>query len=204
MAQVCVDRNLSISNGMLGIEPWSVFRLVADVTGASVGDGTLARTTRLPGKLMINLTASWISDSPLPSRMLMRITRAHRSITTSNPNAIQFRDAWETAIDATPRVPDPSRVLNSQAGTSLDMGTNNVAEPHYGREFLTLDSHSSDIWLPDPVPAGSTLTVHYRCYVWTPPPWSDNASGNQPLHEARARWTRLQLFAVPQQDEAIQ
>lgn len=203
MAQVCVSRNLSITGGALGIQPWSVFRLVADVTGNSVGDGAMTRTTRLPGKLMIDQQISWTSDSPLPARILLRVTRAHRTIVTSNPNAIQIRDVWETGIDQPPRTPDPSRVLQSQFGTSLDMGTNNVSEPHYGRVFRSQDTHSSEQWIPDLLPAGSTITVHYRAYVWTPPPWSDNASGNQPLHEAYARWTRLQLFALPQQDGAI-
>lgn len=203
MADVCVSRNLSITAGQLGIEPWSVFRQVADVTGTSVGDGALTAQTRLPGKLMINQTLSWVSDSPLPSLMLLRVTRDYRSIITSNPNAVQFRDAWETAVNATPRVPDPSRLMNSQLGVSLDIGTDNVSQPNYGRLHLHADMTSSDNWLADPLPAGATLNVHYRCYVWTPPPWSTNASANNPLHEARARGVRLQLFAAPTQDDTI-
>lgn len=203
MADVCVSRNLSLDGGALGIEPWSVFRLVGDVTGTSIGDGALTRHTRLPGKLLIDQQLSWVSDSPLPSLMLLRVTRAYRSIISSNPNAIQFRDAWEIGVDETPRVPDPSRVLNSQAGTAMDLGTNTTAQPYYGRVHWHQDMTTSDAWLNDPLPAGSTITVHYRCYVWTPPPWSDNASDNNPLHEAHARSTRLQLFAAPTEDEAI-
>lgn len=203
MADVCVSRNLSIVSGRLGIEPWSVFRLVADVTAASTGDGALTAHTRLPGKLLIDRQLSWTSDSPLPSLMLLRITRAYRSIITSNPNAIQFRDSWETAIDAPPRTPDPSRLVNSQLAAAIDTGTNNVSQPNFARLHLDHDMTSSDNWLADPLPAAATLNVHYRCYVWTPPPWSTNASANQPLHEAHARGVRLQLFAAPTQDEAI-
>ncbi|MFJ1459725.1 MULTISPECIES: DUF7172 family protein [Nocardia] len=200
---VCVSRNLDITAGALGIEPWSVFRLVGDQTGTSTGDGTLARNTRLPGKLLINTSVSWVSNSPLPSQMLLRLTRAYRTIICSNPNAIQFRDAVEVGIDEAPRTPDPSRVLLSQSGTSLDIGVDNTSQPYYGRVHLHSDMTSSDTWLEDPLPAGSTITVAYRCYVWTPPPWSTNAAANNPLHEAYARSTRLQLFAAPLQDEAL-
>jgi hypothetical protein len=200
---VCVSRNLSIDGGQLGIEPWSVFRLVADVSGTSTGDGALTAQTRLPGKLMIDQTISWVSDSPLPSLMLLRVTRAYRSIITSTPNYVQFREAWETAIDGTPRVPDPSRLVNSQMGTSFDTGVDNAGQPDFGRMYLHHDMSCSDNWLTDPLPAGSTLNAHYRCYVWTPPPWSPNASEGQPLHEAHARGVRLQLFAAPTLDESI-
>ncbi|MCM6774967.1 hypothetical protein NDR87_26340 [Nocardia sp. CDC159] len=203
MADVCVSRNLDLTAGKLGVEPWSVFRLVADVTGTSTGDGALTRNTRLPGKLMINTSVSWVSNSPLPSQMMLRVTRAHRSIVSSNPNAVQMRDAWEVGIDEAPRTPDPSRVLNSQFGTAADLGVDTTAQPYYGRIYLHADTTSSDTWFDDPLPAGSTITIAYRCYVWTPPPWSNNASANQPVHEAYARSTRLQLFAAPLQDEAL-
>lgn len=203
MADVCVSRNLTITAGALGIAPWSVFRLVADVTGTSTGDGSLSAQTRLPGKLMIDQQVSWTSDSQLPTRMLLRVTRAYRSIITSNPNAVQLREAIEHAIDATPRVPDPSRLVFSQCGYALDHGTDNAALPWIGRAFLDVDSTSTDVWFTDSLPAGSTLNVHYRTYAWTPPPYSNNANGNSPHHEAHARWTRLQLFAAPTQDEAI-
>ncbi|MGA6208072.1 DUF7172 family protein [Nocardia testacea] len=203
MPDVCVSRNLSITDGQLGIAPWSVFRLVADVTGTSTGDGALTAQTRLPGKLMIDQTVSWVSDSPLPSLILLRVTRAYRSIITSTPNAVQFREAWETAINAIPRTPDPSRLVNSQSGTAMDTGVETNGTPDYGRLYLHQDMSCSDNWLSDPLPAGATLNVAYRCYVWTPPPWSNNASDGQPLHEAHARSTRLQLFAAPTLDDTI-
>jgi hypothetical protein len=45
--------------------------------------------------------------------------------------------------------------------------------------------------------------MHYRCYVWTPPPWSDNANKNSPKHEAAARWARIQMIAFPQQGRLV-
>ncbi len=204
MAQVCVSRNMKITGGVLGIEKWSVPRHVADQTFNSVGDGTLASTQTLPGKLLISGSVSWTSDSPLPSMVLLRINRAYRDFVTSNPNVVQFRDRWTTKIGLGPQTPadaDPSSVLNSQMGGGIDIGTTTGAVPFDGKLYRFTDAHITEDWLS--VPAGQTVAVNYRCYVWTPPPFSDNANNNSPQHEARARFTRLQLIAFPVQDSAV-
>jgi hypothetical protein len=205
MVEVCVSRNMKIASGVLGIAKWSVPRHVADATFDSIGDGTLDPTLTLPGKLLIDGSVSWTSDSPIDTMVLFRLQRAYRDFVTSNPNAVQFRDRWTYKIGngpQTPEIPDVSTVYNSQMGGAIDLGATNLAVPLRGRLYKFYDAHITEDFF-GPVPTGQTITVRYRCYVWTPPPFSDNANSGFPLHEARARSARLQLITYPQQDTAV-
>lgn len=202
MPEVCVSRNMKITSGVLGIEKWSIPRHVGDSTFNSVGDGTLAANQTLPGKLMIDGTLSWTSDSPLPTNILLRVNRAYRDFVTSNPNVVQFRDRWTYKIGTGPQVaevPDVSATYQSQFGGGVDLGTSNTAVPFLGKIARFQDAHITEDWI-GPVPVGETINVRYRCYVWTPQPFSNNANNNSPVHEARARSTQIQLIAFPTQD----
>ncbi|MFA5707943.1 hypothetical protein [Mycolicibacterium sp.] len=202
---VCISENLTTDDaGQLRMQPWAVVRNVVDVRALSGGDGPIvAPLTALPGKLLIDRKASWKNTTPLPQRVLVRVTRGPRYWLTSNPNAIQFRDRWSLAVDRPAAIPVTTGIYNSQCGSAIDLGTNSVAEPHPGRQWRWSDINSSDEWVPQPVEPGSTLNLWYRCYVWTPPPWSNNANKNQPQHEARANWARIQMMAFPQQGNLV-
>lgn len=202
MAEVCISRNFDIVGGDLSVAPWSVPRHVVDVTQASTGDGTLTQQTTLPGKLMIDRSVSWVSDSPLPTKILARIQRGPRAFLTSNPNLVQFRDRYTTAIDETPRVPDTSNTYLGAYGGGVDRITNSVGVPYTGRHWFYEDPGITEDWF-GPVPAGSTFNLRYRCYVWTPPPWSNNANNNSPQHSATATNVRIQLIAFPTQDTVV-
>lgn len=202
MVDVCVSENLQVDAGAISLAPWSVPRLVADVVAPSGGDGTLFPQVTLPGKLMIDQKVGWVNDTPLDQMVLLRITRARRDWLVSNPNAIQIRDRWSTALDKTPTVPNVTGTYNSQVGSAIDLGTNTVAEPVTGRQWVSQDAHSADEWV-GPVAPGQRLNLWYRCYVWTPPPYSDNANRSNPQHEARVRWTRIQMIAFPQQGNLV-
>lgn len=203
---VCLDENITTDDGgLIHIQPWALPRLVADVRATSGGDGKLSPQQALPGKLLINQRVGWRNDSPLESMVLIRVTRGSKSWIVSNPNAIQFRDRWTYVIDAddlTPSEPVTTGIYNSQVGSAIDVGTNSVAEPNPGKQWVWTDINSSDEWV-GPVPPGERLNLWYRCYVWTPPPWSDNANKNSPEHRANAGWTRIQLIAFPQQGSVV-
>ncbi|EHI13134.1 hypothetical protein KEK_08132 [Mycolicibacterium thermoresistibile ATCC 19527] len=201
---VCIDENLTTDDaGQLRLQPWAVPRLVADVRANSGGDGRVYPATTLPGKLLIDGRVAWRNDTPIDQRILIRITRGPRSWITSNPNAIQFRDRWTFAVDAEPAEPITTGIYNGHTGSAIDFGTNSVAEPQPGVEWMWTDTNSSDEWVPYPIEPGQHFRLRYRCYVWTPPPWSDNANKNQPRHEAHARWARLQLIAFGQQENVV-
>lgn len=203
---VCIDENLTTdSASLLMMQPWAVPRLVVDVKASSGGDGNMLPELALPGKLLIDQQVGWRNDTPIEQTVLLRVTRNYKSWIVSNPNAIQFRDRWTYAVDATPSVPVTTGIFNSQVGSAIDAGSNTVAEPNPGVQWVWWPTNSTDDWLSDvnPIPSGAQINLWYRCYVWTPPPWSDNANKNSPKHEAFARWTRLELRAFPTQGTVI-
>lgn len=186
-------------------QPWSVPRLVVDVRALSSNDGKLTQTNTPPGKVLIDQPVKWQNDSPLEAMVLIRITRASKSWIVSNPNAIQFRDRWTMTIDPddlTPEEPVTTLIFNGQVGSAIDVGTNTVAEPNPGRQWVWTDLNTVDEWI-GPVAPGDMLNVWYRMYVWTPPPWSDNANKNSPLHSASGGYVRIQLIAFPQQGSLV-
>ncbi len=200
---VCTDEHIGIdSAGLLRLERWSVPRLVSDIKAESSGDGNLTQTIALPGKLLIESNSTWANDAPVDMMMLIRVTRSWRGWLTSNPNAVQFRDRWTWAKDRKPSTPVTTGVFNSQVGSAIDLGTNTVAEPLPGREWVWTPVTMSDEWV-GPIAPGERLNVWYRAYVWTPPPWSDNANKNSPQHSATANYTRVQLIAFPQQGSVV-
>lgn len=205
MASVCVSRNLDIAGGELGVEPWSLPRIVHDQTYASVGDGSFGQLVTLPGKLMIDTgVISWVSDSPLPAQLLLRVQRGRRMLHVSNPNAAQVRDRWTYTLNgSTPRVPDVSSTYNGQSGTAIDLGAGTAAMPLIGQYWVYEDAAITEEWVPQQLPAGETFKVWYRCNLWTPPPWSNNANNGSPVHEASVTDVRIQVIAFPTFDSAV-
>lgn len=208
---VCVAENLTIGpDGQLRMAPWSVPRNVVDVVAPSGGDTTkLLATETLPGRLLIDRKVLWHNDTPVSHMVRVLVTRRWRRWVTSNPNAIEFRDRWSSAITAAgsttviePAEPVVSGYYNSQTGSACDTGTNSVAEPTPGKFWHWWGTNTAQEWL-GPVAPRETLRVWYRGYVWTPGPFSNNANKNSPAHEAEAGWARIQLQAFPQQGELV-
>lgn len=204
MAEACVSRNTDIVGGDLSIAPWSLPRVIFDSTYNSVADGTFTSLTTLPGTLMIDSgIQSWVSDSPLPCRILLRIQRSYRDLKTSNPNAAQIRDRYTTTLNGTdPRVPETSSVYQGAFGGAVDASSTSSGLPYIGRFWFYDDTSMIEDWL-GPLDAGETFKFWYRAYLWTPPPYSNNANGGTPEHSATARNTRIQVWAFPMQDAAV-
>lgn len=203
MPQVCTSRNLAITAGQLGLEKWSVPRMVAQTSATSTGDGAITGSglPTQPGRLMIDTGLTWMSDSPLPSMMRLQVIRSYRTIVTSNPNAVQIWDSWRIGIGQPAATPDSYGLVNSLCTLGIDHGTNSSALPNYARVHQDYPATATEEWIE--LPAGVEIDINYRCYVWTPPPWSNNASANSPLHEAYSRGVNLRLWAFPMPDGAV-
>ncbi|UPK64891.1 hypothetical protein MYP14_05945 [Rhodococcus pyridinivorans] len=200
MAQVCVSRNLDITGGALSIQPWTVPRHVYDQSFASVGNGTYGAHTNLPGKLMIDSgVQAWTNTTPLPAQILFRLHRGSRRFVVSSPNVVQVRDRFTTAIDVTPRTPDTSNQYQGAAGGGVDMSTTTAAKPYAGVLYAWDDAMITEDWF-GPIPPGGVFRFHYRATLWTPPPWSNNANDNLPIHECDLDPVRIHLIAFPTQD----
>ena len=202
MPKVCVSDNLSITGTALGLAKWSVPRIVHDSFTPSFGDGAFGNLTVLPGRLLTDAISSWQNTSPIDQTVLLRVQRPYCNWVISNPNALQMRDNWTHVIApavALPPNPDPSSVYKSQVGGSVDMSSNSSGTPTHGLFWQWRDSHITEEIL-GPVPPGMTLSVWYRRYLWTPPPWSDNSNNGSPLNEAYSRGVRIIMLALPQLD----
>ncbi|QWY84379.1 hypothetical protein SEA_KNOCKER_37 [Mycobacterium phage Knocker] len=211
-SSVCLAENLAIGpDGELRLAPWAVPRFgVVDVLAPSGGDTTkLLATETLPGRLLIDRKVAWFNDSPVEHTVRVLVTRRWRRWVTSNPNAIEFRDRWTSAITPAGQVeavePDEPVVTgyyNSQAGSAGDIGTNSVAEPNPGKFWHWWGTNTDQEFL-GPVPPGGTIRLWYRGYVWTPGPFSDNANKNSPAHEAEAGWSRITFDVFPEQGKRV-
>lgn len=204
---VCLDENIGIDpSGLPIIQPWAVPRVVRDVKALSGGDGKLFAIQTLPGKLLINQRTGWRNETPLPHMVLIRVIRDSKRWIVSNPNAVQFRDRWTFVTDTDdldPSEPVTTGIYNSQVGSAIDLGTNSVAEPNPGKHWVWTSVTCDDEWVGRPVQPGERFNLHYRMYVWTPPPFSDNANKNKPDHQAYGGWARIQLWAFPMQGNLV-
>jgi hypothetical protein len=209
-AGVCVGENLAINDaGQLELAPWSVPRLLVDEIAGSGADTTkLPATTTLPGRLLIEKYVQWTNDAPVDHTIRVEVTRRWKRWVTSNPNAIQFRDRWTSVIIPVgaaftlPQPPVVSGLYNSITGSAGDLGTNTVAEPNPGVFYSWWDTNTGEEWL-GPVKPGETFGLWYRMYVWTPPPFSDNANKNAPNHQAEGGWARISLMGFPAQGPLV-
>lgn len=207
---VCVGENLAInSRGQIELAPWSVPRNLVDVIAVSGADTTkLPATVTLPGRLLIDHQVKWTNDTPVNHEIRVEVTRRWKRWVTSNPNAVQFRDRWTSIITAAgapivkPQQPVVSGLYNSIVGSAGDIGTNTVAEPNPGVIYGWWDTNTAEEWL-GPVQPDETLSLWYEMYVWTPPPFSNNANKNAPNHQAAAGWARIALMGFPAQGPLV-
>lgn len=201
---VCISQNLTVNaNGQLQMAPWSVPQNLADVMATSSADGNLVETQYAPGKLMISQQLSWTNNTPVPYTMLIRVIRRYKQWVTSNPNAIEFRDRWAWALNAPVPQPVTTGLYNGQSGSAEDLGTNDIAMPNAGLFYHWWGTGTTEEWVWEPVNVGDVFNFWYQCYVWTPPPWSDDANLNSPQFVANAGWSRIQLMGFPQQGALV-
>lgn len=201
---VCVDENLGVTTeGTLYLQPHSVPRPVIDEISRSSSDGPIQAEIPLPGRQLLNLQASWRNDTPLPQALVVNLTRGPRKWVVSQPNAIEFRDRYTIAVDDQPSVPICTTTFNSKCGSAIDLGTNSVAEPKPGKQWMWTPVSTVSELQPRLLQPGETFRIWYRCIVWTPDPWSDNANKNSPYHWAGANYARIEVEALPQQGSLV-
>lgn len=211
---VCIGENLTTtSDGRLQMAPWSVPRNVVDTIIRSGGDTpSMPETSVVPGRLLMDRQVAWKNDSPVDHDIRIEVTRRWKRWVVSNPNAIEFRDRWTWAISpagtanadiVVPEEPVVTGTYNSQCGSGEDTGTNTVAEPLPGVFYHWWPTNTAEEWIGLPVKPGETLSIWYRMYVWTPPPFSNNANKNSPVHQVEAGWARLAIMGFPDQGQLV-
>lgn len=200
---VCTSGNLAVSDDKkLRLNPATLIRPVRDVVATSSGDGKMVYTPDIAApKVLIEQKLAWSNDLGLDVALRVIIVRGTRNLKTSQPNYIQLRDRYTTAINAEAGEPELTGYYNSQCGAGIDLGTNSTAEPNPGRYWVWWDGRMEDDWFD--IDAGDDFALWYRCAAWTPEPWSDNANSGNPEHTVAAKYTRLLLLAYPKQDGLV-
>jgi hypothetical protein len=212
-SQVCIGQNLTVNaQGQLQMAPWSVPQLLYDVIVPSIGDGTIGELTAAPGQLMMSQQLQWINSTPVDYTILIRVIRRWKQWVTSNPNAVEMNDRWAWQINGPVSPPTTVGLYNGLCGSAEDLGTNDVAMPNPGVFYHWWGTTTADEWVWENVqgtqdsvnaPAGDTFNFWYQAYVWTPPPWSDNANLNSPEFAVSMGFSRVQLLGFPQQGSLV-
>jgi hypothetical protein len=213
-SQVCIGQNLTVNSaGQLQMAPWSVPNVLYDVIVPSVGDGTINELQNAPGQQMMSQQLSWTNPWPVDCGILIRVVRRYKQWVTSNPNAIEFNDRWTWQINGPTQQPTTVGLYNGLCGSAEDVGTNDVAMPNPGVFYHWWGTTTTDEWVWETVQgtqdsvnapgSGDTFNFWYQAYVWTPPPWSDNANLNSPEFAVSMGYSRVQLIAFPQQGALV-
>jgi hypothetical protein len=202
---VCVDKNLKVVSGALDIQAWVGRRLVLNSTTAASNDTTFTAEIQLPGTVHLDVTANYTNPETVPLLIRVDVMRGYRSIRTSQPNLIFFRDRTTVAVGPVMTVaadePAISEVLDSEMGGGMDRHTDPDLTPSVGtlRRDQPIMTYCPGDFL---VPPGERIQVRYRCSHYSAAPWSSAANNNSPQYEARARSVTIQLWAGPVPDLA--
>jgi hypothetical protein len=201
---ICLGQNLTVNSaGQLQMAPWSVPSLLNDVLCPTMGDGALVETQYAPGKLLVSQQLNWVNNTPVAYTIRIVVIRRYKQWVNSNPNAIEFRDRWNWAINGAVAEPVTTGLYNGQCGSAEDLGTNDLAMPNAGLFYHWWGTGSGEEWVWETVNPDDTFNFWYEAYVWTPPPWSDDGNLNSPQYVANLGFSRIQLWGFPQQGSLV-
>lgn len=197
MANVCVSDDFRIEGGKLGLTAVPAAGAWLPTIGSGLwpnsgipGGPNFGRITELPGMRISSAYVQVWNSYGVPLRMMVRAQRPTIALNVSNPNAAQVRSKWaykvtdEAIMDPNHVnwLPDPSQDFDLQVGVSMDAGASNGGVPTRGVIMRAYPPASLEEPVPAVVQPGQHITVWFASYLWTPPPWSDNANNNNPKH----------------------
>lgn len=180
MADVCVSEDFTVDGaGQLSIAAHTRMSHVSTLSAAPVSRRKTWSEIALPGDRMWFLQSQVVNTSPVDRPVMFRLNRPYVFLSPAQPNAIQLRDKWETEVGASPIAPavDVTESYNGVWTASVDSGPPG-GSPQRGRTF----PYWPGVMVAETVmvPAGESAVLSWAGYVWTPPPWSNNANeGNE-------------------------
>lgn len=193
--KVCVAPNLISTVNGIGLARTWFPRIVKEAFLESTKDGEIERS---PDPVtMIEGDLTFFNNSDADLQMWVHVLRAPRSIVTTNPVTVVIHDSWSWAVGVNPQADYPSVNQDSFGGKlQIDKASTSGEDLKFGRYFLDGDDceTSVDIGL---VPAMESLHFRYRAAVQTPGVWT-TPTETTPMYEAKAFWTRLQAFTIPE------
>lgn len=141
--------------------------------------------TSLPGEELTSGHLEATNNASATRTLLVVWSRPYVYLRAAQPNASQVRMKARVESGASlpsPVAPNPTASYDAAFTASTDVGTDGEGTPkfgHYTRAF------PGGCWRHvEPVEAGHTVRVSWSVHVWAPPPWSDNASDNNPMQNS--------------------
>lgn len=187
---VCVNQHLRSDNRGTRFAPAWFPQLLAERFEGSKKDGKVEHT---PDPIpQIDTTLAWTNNTDAAIWLWINLTRASRSIITSNTNMLLMQDALSWDIGLSPDAGLP-QVGYGDIGIRIKKTPFASTELEFARYFT---GHTDGmVWVQAGVISpGDSIEVRYQCLLSTPGQFRVWDSG---IYDAKARWVRLQLWGAP-------
>lgn len=182
MANPCVSKQFTVTDGVLGLARSAMPRVVLENTSMSTGDGPItAHSTGQAPKVLIESRSHWVNDFGADVLVQVQIQRARRTAYTTNPHMVFLRERVTTAVGRDGvqqvRAPEPEvyTTWDTEWGGGDFLPFANGAWPQKVTVMSTPQATSTLNMIL--VPAGQALDVRFRCALvtdaWVHIPWGD-------------------------------
>lgn len=177
MSEVCVSDAFTVVDGALGLAAWTgAVIALREQEQISYEWPDWSGITSLPGEPLWDHEIVAVNDAPSARLAVFRLQRPYSTMfEVPQPNAMQMRDGWAYRVGPGVTAPPVSVVedYNGAWTASADSGTFSDGTTRKGRLIRYFPGSMVDVQVH--VPAGETVALRWAGWVWTPPPWSNNA-----------------------------
>lgn len=195
--RVCIGDNLATDeNGALTIAPWAGVQVLGAQTNANATSALVEST--LPGRLMSHGSLLVHNDAPMGRDILWLWSRPSVRLRVAQPNALQVRMKWQVDVSDTEppeSTPNPTHEYDAVVTASVDIGTDGNGVPRFGHYTREVPGGMGRTSVH--ARAGQYVRCSWSVYQWSPPPFANNAAGNNPMLLAQHDYHVLQAFAFP-------
>lgn len=183
--RICIGPNLGTdSDGALMLSDTAYVTPVWNYVSTGPGRMTDFGTT-LPGQEMESGSHEVTNDADVARPLMVVWSRPPVYLRVAQPNAVQVR--MKATVESGSRLPpestpNPSASYDAAFTAGTDVDTDDEGTPvfgHYTRAWPGGCYRTVEIIDP-----GDKARFSWSTYVWSPPPWSNNASDNNPLQVA--------------------
>lgn len=205
MSEVCVSDAFTVTDGALGLAAWTGAVIESrEIEEISYEWPGMTGITSLPGEALWDHTVIGTNTAGVARLAVFRLQRPYSTmLEVPQPNAMQMRDAWAYRVGPNVTAPNVSVVedYNGAWTASADSGTFSDGTTRKGRLYLYFPGSMVDVQVR--VPAGEQVALRWRGYIWTPPPWSNNADNGNGQGKYIVGYTLRTLMWLPVDEGAL-
>ena len=158
---------------------------------------TSSVTTSLPGTEIYQTSLKWTNNTGIDRTVVLLWNRPSLHVRIAQPNAVQMRakSVFGPGTSQFGATPDPSHDYDAAWTVSYDKGTQGNGVPKYGHYTRMIPGGVGVRQFP--VADGDTVSLSWSLHLWNPPPYADNASNNNPIHDVIVSRHHAQVLALP-------